>query len=397
MLESNDITFAAVITITLPAEEGTTQLSLTLAPADRIETSDGTFKPLGECTLAELRQFADSMEAEAWAGHQGTTLSELVNHNQADIAFSIDDEIAGRALHEASWLESTIVLDENAVEDEMSPEVDVSSDVDPENVSQSDIPENGPEVAQESVDVAPGETTLNEAEADPASAPAEAVIEEIEAEESIEEAEPQVTVADSEPVHEDREAAPYEEESETDIAVVRPEIRILGKRRPLNHPTRAAVDILVSESAFRDAQAHALSSPDHEVAGVLVGPQPEKQPDGRYVVHISDSIIARHTRMHGASVTYTPESWRYVNDRLAELFPDGAAVIVGWYHTHPGFGIFLSGMDQFIHRNFFTQIWHVAMVLDPLAANSGFFCWSRGKDKVSAYEFPWPDWAPQSW
>ena len=108
-------------------------------------------------------------------------------------------------------------------------------------------------------------------------------------------------------------------------------------------------------------------------------------------------IIAKHTRMHGASVTYTPESWRYMNDRLAELYPDDSAVIVGWYHTHPGFGIFLSGMDQFIHHNFFTQLWHVALVLDPLARRSGFFSWDRSKSQVEAYEFPWPIWASESW
>jgi proteasome lid subunit RPN8/RPN11 len=101
--------------------------------------------------------------------------------------------------------------------------------------------------------------------------------------------------------------------------------------------------------------------------------------------------------MHGASVTYTPESWRYVNDRLAQLYPDDTAVIVGWYHTHPGFGIFLSGMDRFIHHNFFTQIWHVALVLDPLARRSGFFSWDRAKTRVDTYDFPWPQWAAESW
>ena len=101
--------------------------------------------------------------------------------------------------------------------------------------------------------------------------------------------------------------------------------------------------------------------------------------------------------MEGASVTYTPESWRYVNDRLDEMFVEDSAVIVGWYHTHPGFGIFLSGMDQFIHRHFFTQIWHVAFVLDPLSRKSGFFCWNRGHTDVDKYSFPWPDWADASW
>jgi proteasome lid subunit RPN8/RPN11 len=79
------------------------------------------------------------------------------------------------------------------------------------------------------------------------------------------------------------------------------------------------------------------------------------------------------------------------------MYPDESAVIVGWYHTHPGFGIFLSGMDQFIHQNFFIQLWHVALVLDPVARRSGFFCWDRRKSRVDPYEFPWPVWASGSW
>jgi proteasome lid subunit RPN8/RPN11 len=205
--------------------------------------------------------------------------------------------------------------------------------------------------------------------------------------------EPEVMVSEAELVHEEREAPP-----ESDPTPVAPStISILGKRRPLNHPTWTAVDILVNEPAFRDSQAHALSSLNREVAGFLIDPQPEKQPDGRYLVHISDVIIAKHTKMQGASVTYTPESWRDATDKLAEMYPDETAVIVGWYHTHPGFGIFLSGMDQFIHRNFFIQSWHVALVLDPIARRSGFFCWDREQTRVDHYDFPWPDWAKNSW
>jgi proteasome lid subunit RPN8/RPN11 len=394
MSKSNEITFAAIVTITLPAEEGSTQLDLVLAPADRIEASDGSFKPLGDCTLADLRRFANSMESEAWAEHESATLSELVERNQVDITFSISDELVEGTPPEKFSLLSAIALVESAEKDVESPEVDAMSDVNADVVLQAD---GEPKDAEDSTSVDSEDDLLEEAEAILNADSAEELAVDDKADKGAEEPEPEVTVAKSEPVHADREAATYKEEIESDQVAIPQEVRILGKRRPLDHPTWTAVDILVNETAFRDAQAHALSSPAREVAGVLVGPQPEKQPDGRYVVHISDSIIARHTRMQGASVTYTPESWRYVNDRMAELYPEGTAVIVGWYHTHPGFGIFLSGMDQFIHRNFFTQIWHVAMVLDPLAAESGFFCWNREKDKVSAYEFPWPKWASKSW
>jgi proteasome lid subunit RPN8/RPN11 len=208
--------------------------------------------------------------------------------------------------------------------------------------------------------------------------------------------EPQIAISEPEMVYEEREALAMDDQSPR-IMPSRARVRVAGQRLPLGDPSWTAVDILIEEPAFRAAQAHALSSLSREVAGVLIGPPPEKQPDGRYVVHIFDTIIAKHTVMKGASVTYTPESWRYMNDRLHEKYPDGTAVMVGWYHTHPGFGIFLSGMDQFIHQNFFTQIWHVAQVLDPVARTSGFFCWNRQKNNVNRMDFPWPDWAAGSW
>jgi proteasome lid subunit RPN8/RPN11 len=208
--------------------------------------------------------------------------------------------------------------------------------------------------------------------------------------------EPQIAISEPELVYEEREA--IAESGDTPMIVPsRARVQIAGRRLPIGSTTWTAVDIIMEEPALRAAQAHALSSLSREVAGVLIGPPPEKQPDGRYVVHVFDTIIAKHTVMKGASVTYTPESWRYMNDRLDEKYPDGTAVMVGWYHTHPGFGIFLSGMDQFIHQNFFTQIWHVAQVLDPVARTSGFFCWNREKNQVKRVDFPWPEWAAGSW
>jgi proteasome lid subunit RPN8/RPN11 len=232
----------------------------------------------------------------------------------------------------------------------------------------------------------------------------EAAVEE-EMEEQPEAVEADVAVAETELVYpeiEEEISEKVEKPAKTvptvpDIIPSKARVRVAGQQLPYGHPTSAAVDILMDEPALRASQAHALSSMNREVAGVLVGPRPEKQPDGRYLVHIIDTIVAKYTVMQGASVTYTPESWRYLNDTLMQRYPDDTAVMVGWYHTHPGFGIFLSGMDLFIHQNFFTQIWHVAMVLDPRARTSGFFCWDRPKLQVSRCDFGWPSWAAGSW
>ena len=38
--------------------------------------------------------------------------------------------------------------------------------------------------------------------------------------------------------------------------------------------------------------------------------------------------------------------------------------IVGWVHTHPGFGVFLSSFDKEQHERFFPEAWQVAYVID---------------------------------
>jgi hypothetical protein len=56
---------------------------------------------------------------------------------------------------------------------------------------------------------------------------------------------------------------------------------------------------------------------------------------------------------------------------MDEHYPDKQ--IVGWYHTHPGMGVFLSSYDAWLHHHFFPEPWQVALVIDPLSPAGGFF------------------------
>jgi len=47
--------------------------------------------------------------------------------------------------------------------------------------------------------------------------------------------------------------------------------------------------------------------------------------------------------------------------------------IVGWWHTHPGLGCFLSDVDLKTQRYFFPESYHVALVLDPINIEFKFF------------------------
>lgn len=380
--EGDENTYAAVIAISLPGREDVVAAHIVLTPPDKLETA-GRVIPLRECTLADIQDFAEELEAGVWETVRSIKLADLQSRDDVGVEVKVRDK-KGQTVALNNWLQQSILLP--------APDHDLEGEQTPEKEEAAPEAEEG-EATEGIVLVEQRETAGREEEF-------AVTIEKSPAERRTEpaEAEPQVMVSATEPVFAEREAADDPHAFPTPAIVPsKARVRIAGKRLPPGYSTWAAVDILMDETAFRSAQAHALSSPDREVAGVLIGSQPEKQPDGRYVVHVIDTIIAKYTVMQGASVTYTPETWRYLNDRLADRYPDESAVMVGWYHTHPGFGIFLSGMDQFIHQNFFTQVWHVALVLDPIARKSGFFCWDRLQTRVGRYDFGWPAWAAGSW
>jgi hypothetical protein len=55
--------------------------------------------------------------------------------------------------------------------------------------------------------------------------------------------------------------------------------------------------------------------------------------------------------------------------------------MVGWYHTHPDWGVFLSSMDLFICEHFFNKPLDVAIVLDPIREERGIFHWEQSPER----------------
>lgn len=384
MSERDKLSFAALITISLPVDGGSISVPVILTPSDSVSI-EGQNKRLADCTLADLRAYAAELEEEVWQAYEAISLPALDDDESIRLEVVLSDE-SGSPVEE--WANQVLLppLLDSDQETTAADQAETTTDVSAAHETPLFVPDQLTDAGLAD----PGESEIDDT---------------VGAEEASELGEPDVAVAETELVYPEiedetppqRDTTPVSETAVPEIIPSKARVRVAGAQLPIGHHTWAAVDILMDEPALRAAQAHALSSMSREVAGVLVGPRPEKQPDGRYLVHIIDTIAAKYTVMQGASVTYTPESWRYLNDMLAQRYPDETAVMVGWYHTHPGFGIFLSGMDLFIHQYFFTQIWHVAMVLDPRARTSGFFCWDRPQSKVSRCDFSWPFWASGSW
>ena len=94
-------------------------------------------------------------------------------------------------------------------------------------------------------------------------------------------------------------------------------------------------------------------------------------------------IHGEHSDNKAAQVTFTSETWNHIQQELEQHFSEKR--ILGWYHTHPGFGIFLSAMDMFIHENFFNQSDQLALVYDPIQHEDGLFVWHNGQAERYQY------------
>jgi proteasome lid subunit RPN8/RPN11 len=148
---------------------------------------------------------------------------------------------------------------------------------------------------------------------------------------------------------------------------------------PRDHPTRRQV--IFKQSVLNDIYAHGRGAPDIEVCGVLVG-NVYHDAMGPFVF-VEANIRGNFSSGKAAQVTFTAKTWAHIQDVMDKSYPD--LRILGWYHTHPGHGIFLSDMDLFIHKNFFSLPWHLAFVFDPQNQEEGLFAWRTGNMLIESF------------
>ena len=125
----------------------------------------------------------------------------------------------------------------------------------------------------------------------------------------------------------------------------------------------ATLRVAVERTAYADLIAHAKASLDAEVCGVLAGQVGEDEA-GRFV--LVEAVVRGNAATQGAThVTFTQATWNAIHETMERDHP--RRHIVGWYHTHPGFGVEFSDMDLFIQRNFFPGPTQLALVTDPMS------------------------------
>jgi len=139
-------------------------------------------------------------------------------------------------------------------------------------------------------------------------------------------------------------------------------------RKPKPHDQTG---LRIDSEVVRQIRQHARSENKTEVCGVLIG---RETVEG---IEIRACIAGVNAAQGGAHVTFTQDTWEHIYKIKDKEYPNER--ILGWYHSHPGFGVFLSDHDTFIHKNFFSSPRQVAWVYDPHSDEEGCFGWQESR------------------
>ncbi len=158
--------------------------------------------------------------------------------------------------------------------------------------------------------------------------------------------------------------------------------------------SRSPYPIFFQQEAVIALQDHLKSSPTQAIFGFLIG-DVYRDPENGALYTVIDKTLKLSQPIYGDKTeVVVSRLW----DRMQEQLKKAAGTLLGWYHSHPGQGGFLTTHDVETHEKFFTEPWHVAILV---AAEAGgvtgrFFRATQGntdwhKTPLPFYELLQPD------
>ncbi|MBD2122214.1 Mov34/MPN/PAD-1 family protein [Trichocoleus sp. FACHB-262] len=128
--------------------------------------------------------------------------------------------------------------------------------------------------------------------------------------------------------------------------------------------------VYISEIAIGSLLHHLKSSMLIEQGGILFG-NAYKDPQFGIYVEIVDAIAAPATIATETSFQLTSDSWDGILKDAKKL--SSKTTIMGWYHSHPNLGVFMSATDMKTQQAFFSHPWCISIVCDPVRKEIGYF------------------------
>ena len=147
-------------------------------------------------------------------------------------------------------------------------------------------------------------------------------------------------------------------------------------------------DLYLSKLAEEKIRNHAMSrlDPRMEIMGLLLGTV-YRHGEREYVL-VRDVAT---TDLDASLISVRFDRLGF--EKLFESLDDSGFdyVIVGWYHSHPGHGCFLSQTDVDTQVSMFNRPFHSALVIDPVAMEIETFKVENGRSLHRPFAVYWDE------
>ena len=120
-----------------------------------------------------------------------------------------------------------------------------------------------------------------------------------------------------------------------------------------------------------------------EIGGLLIGKVGKENYSGIYQVAVEKFEPIKASFQNTIRLEYSVEDLARVFGEMDDKHPD--LTLVGWFHTHPGHGLFLSQPDLVIQNNYFDKPFQFAMEMDTKTQrlDTGFFTWKKANQGIN--------------
>lgn len=134
----------------------------------------------------------------------------------------------------------------------------------------------------------------------------------------------------------------------------------------------------LQQFVFNSASIHRLPNGEMpEIGGFIIG-KAMKEESGEYFLTFEEFLDIEPETQGVYQISFGAKAWSKL-EKENERYKRENKELIGWFHTHPGHGLFLSRPDLNIHKNFFNYPYQIAMEIDNVKGKNnptwdvGFF------------------------
>jgi len=140
-------------------------------------------------------------------------------------------------------------------------------------------------------------------------------------------------------------------------------------------------EVIIGLDVIERIKERCKAASPNETIGFFVGYRCTTD-DGCKLTIVKD-IIAGPVMGYRASAEVTKESRGIFLKQILDKYPDCSEV--GWWHSHPNFGCFMSGTDEGNHLKWYDNPFSIALVYDPIRDELAIFKWSTRRERFASY------------